>query len=599
VTSDTSVEGARYDDGAWEGRRTALPNNDTILLQQVVQTAKDERWPGLDDDRVFEHFACEQVLRGHDLSADEIAAGVVGGGNDGGIDGVYVFLADSLVDEDSDVFDDTLPTASVPRGSSLVLWLVQAKRETSFTETAIDLVSSSCGRLLDLTKDEGQLLTLYSPQLVARISLFRRALLRIADRHPKVSVRFLYVSYGDKGNANPKVLEKANDLIHQFSQVSSEAIGVCELVGASDLWKLASSLPSYTLQLRYKQNATSGTSHVALVSVRDFLNFITTPDGKLHRHIFDWNVRDYEGDVEVNREISQSLGAIGGPDFWWLNNGITIVCSQATIVGDTYTLDDVQIVNGLQTSHTIFNVASQFEDDHPSLDRSVLVRIIRTDDAPTRDQIIRATNSQTKVPQASLRATDEIHRAIEAYFLTQGWYYDRRKNYYRNNGKSPRRIVGIPLLAQSIMAMGLSSPDNSRARPSSLLKRDEDYAKIFSPGIPLQVYLWVAEAQRAVDDFLLSAEAGTTAPERTNLRFHLSMLAAAKLAGGRVYAPAQLGTLAANGRAISDADLPTCLAELKSLAQEFAQANPNDSADKIAKGREFVEFVLSRLLPAA
>lgn len=72
--------------------------------------------------------------------------------------------------------------------------------------------------------------------------------------------------------------------------------------------------------------------------------------------------------------------------------------------------------------------------------------------------------------------------------------------------------MSIPLLAQAVMAMGLSRPDNSRARPSSLLKRDDDYQKIFSANLPLEVFLWLAQSQKAVDAFLLSEGAGGDCP---------------------------------------------------------------------------------------
>ncbi|QTR05395.1 AIPR family protein, partial [Saccharothrix algeriensis] len=83
----------------------------------------------------------------------------------------------------------------------------------------------------------------------------------------------------------------------------------------------------------------------------------------------------------------------------------------------------------------------------------VLVRILVTSDEATSDKVIRATNRQTSVPDASLRATDEVQRKIEAHFASAGWYYDRRKNYYRNIGKSPDRIISIPLLGQAVMGV--------------------------------------------------------------------------------------------------------------------------------------------------
>ena len=421
--------------------------------------------------------------------------------------------------------------------------------------------------------------------------LFRRALERLAVRHPSVHIEFSYVSRGDKDTINTKVRQKATDLEKEFTKTVTGATGVVSFLGADELWASASAAPNYTLQLTYRENATSGSSHVALVSLRDYVAFLSDEDGNLIRHIFDWNVRDYQGNIEVNKEIKASLEDREAPDFWWLNNGVTIICSTASIQGKTYTLDDVQIVNGLQTSYTTYQALSAVEKDDPVFDRTLLVRILQTEDPATRDRVIRATNRQTSVPEASLRATDDTQRRIEAFFASNDFYYDRRKNYYRNNGKPMDRIIGIPLLAQTIMAVGLSRPDDSRARPSSLLKSDRNYQTMFSSDIPLHIYLWAAKAQKEVDGFLQTPEAGVTTPERINLRFHLAMLATAKLLGTRVRSPKQLTELASKGRTLAEADLPACLVTLRETMQILVD-EAGESPDKIAKGREFVEAIL-------
>ena len=87
-------------------------DNELVPLDQVMQQRQNERSIPLKDDDAFELFACEQVLRDRDLSAEEVALGVVGGGNDGAIDGVYVFLGDALLSEDSEVLQDG---AAAPR----------------------------------------------------------------------------------------------------------------------------------------------------------------------------------------------------------------------------------------------------------------------------------------------------------------------------------------------------------------------------------------------------------------------------------------------------------------------------------------------------
>ncbi len=572
-------------------------DNELVLLDQVLLQRQSERSIPLKDDDAFELFACEQVLRDRDLSPEEVALGVVGGGNDGAIDGVYVFLGDTLLSEDSDVFQDGFAPSKVASGTSLSLWLVQAKREMSFSETAIDKVASSTGRLLSLGESDADLAQLYSPAVVAYTGLFRAALQALATRHLQVEIRFSYVTRGRTDEINSKVEIKVRDLERQFREVVTGARGHVEFVGAAELWKRASAVPSYTTELVFQENATSGTSHVALVKLRDYMAFLTDSQGELRRHIFDLNVRDFAGDVEVNKEIRTSLEDPDAPEFWWLNNGITIVCSKASIVAKMYAMDDVQIVNGLQTSHTVHRVLRGALENHPAFERSVLVRILVTGDDPaTRDQVIRATNRQTAVPAASLRATDDIQRNIESFFLARGWFYDRRKNFYRNNGKSPERIIGIPLLAQAVMAMALSRPDNSRARPSSLLKRDDDYRKIFSSSVPLPIYLWLARSQKAVDAFLASEAAN--AQERTNLRFHLAMVAAATLAGHRIYDPSQLNPIASEERDIGEANLAHCLLGLRESFKEFAELT-GDAPDKIAKGPDFVSFLLGRVFPAA
>ncbi len=568
-----------------------MSNNTRMLLDQFLKQQKAQQETPLADDKAFELFASEQVLKDSDVSTEELSSGIVGGGNDGGIDGVYTFLGDGLIDDDSEIFDSDFSTSRISPGIALTLRLIQAKTESSFAETPIDLVASSTERLLNLGQTDEKLETLYSPALVERFSLFRRALQLLAIRHPTTRIEFSYASRGDTDTINAKVQQKAKDLETKFSQTVTGATGVVSFFGADELWLSASAVPNYTLQLTYRENATSGTSHVALVSLRDYVAFLTDKDGNLNRHIFDWNVRDYQGNIEINKEIRDSLEDEQAPDFWWLNNGVTIVCSKASIQGKTYTLDDVQIVNGLQTSYTTFHAISAAKKEHPVFDRTLLVRILQTEDPATRDRVIRATNRQTSVPEASLRATDDTQRRIEAFFESKGLYYDRRKNYYRNNGMPKDRIIGIPLLAQIVMAVGLSRPDDSRARPSSLLKSDDIYKTIFSSDISLEIYLWAANAQREVDAFLQTPEAGVSTPERTNLRFHLAMLATTKLLSTRVYSPKQLYLIAVDSRALHEADLPACLATLRETMQKVIDETA-ESPDKIAKGRRFVEEIL-------
>ncbi|MDQ0958629.1 hypothetical protein QFZ66_002507 [Streptomyces sp. B4I13] len=571
--------------------------NDRVLINQMIEERRNARAVPLSFDAEFERFASEHALHGFGLSEEEIEAGVIGGADDGGIDGAYVFLGGRLLHEDSEIFQQQSAVANVEQGSQLTLWLVQAKTSPGFSEVAIDKAASTCKNLLDMEVDEATVGLLYSDDLLARFRLFREALKRLLTRHPTVLIKFSYVTRGSASEVHPKVQAKAKILESQFSSAFAISTGEVEFMGPAELWKRASTLPSYTLELPYRESITHGTSHIALVGLGEYIDFLSDETGAIKSHIFDWNVRDYQGNVEVNREITASLQNPGAPEFWWLNNGITIVCSQATSVGKRLSLSDVQIVNGLQTSYTLHEtLRDRYLTDpaDPVFDRLVQVRILVTVDQAARDSVIRATNRQTSVPVASLRATDDIQRQIESYFLEHDWFYDRRKNFYRNQGKPADRIVSIPLLAQSVMAMALGRPDYARARPSSLLKSDSDYRRVFSDKTELAVYLWLAKAQRQVDEFLQASSDPASRSLHTNLRFHLAMLGAVDLAGRTFNKPEVLNNVA---REEVFPSIPRLRWLWMSLQQHFDmfQQQHRSGPDKTAKSSDFVTYLTTEL----
>ncbi|MXZ87756.1 MAG: AIPR family protein [Dehalococcoidia bacterium] len=568
-----------------------MPDNDRFLLKTILDSQQSERDTPLADSDAFDYFACEQILKRYDLSGDEVAAGIVDGGGDGGIDAIFTFLDESLLVEDAEILSDQAVANATRRGANLELHVLQAKQETGFGETAIQKASSSLELLLDLSLEEEELGELYAPVVIDRMGIFRRALKALAPRYPEIRIDFWYVTQGKTDVVGSTVKLQAERLVSQLQQVATGVEAAVHFVGSSELLALERAKPTYTLTLNFQESATSGASHVALVSLRDYVTFLSDGNGGMRRNVFDWNVRDYQGNVEVNREIRASLEGEGQPEFWWLNNGVTVICSKVSSQSKTYTMEGVQIVNGLQNSYTMHSALKGISEDDPVWERKVLVKILQTEEQEVRDRIIRATNRQTSVPAASLRATEDIQRDIERYFHTQGWYYDRRKNYYRNEGMPMDRIVGISFLAQSVMAMGLSRADSARARPSSLLKSDEEYGRIFHRDTALGVYLWAAKAQKRADAFLLDPSAGSSTQERTDLRFYVSMLAAAKLSGGRVRTPQQLGALVDGDRTIDEADLPECLGIVRATMAEMVNER-GEARDKVSKGPDFVDEVL-------
>lgn len=574
-----------------------VPNNEIVLIDNYLAAAQAQRDQPLADDVAFELFAAQMALHDRNLNDDEIALGRIGGGQDGGIDGVYVFLDDDLLDDDSTLFTEGLAVQSIRKYPNLTLRLVQAKRETSFTETTFDKAQSSLGRLLELTMTDEQLGVYYSPELIGRMRLFTQAWTILAVKSPVVRVEFDYVTKGDTTNVHPAVEAKRADLGAFIESKVQGATTYVRLLGASELWTLANSLPAYDLALRFVDYLSEGESYAGLVSLADFYEFLSEDDGSLREHLFDWNVRDFQGDVTVNKEIRATLESTDTEDFWWFNNGVTILCAAVSIgAHKTFTMQNVQIVNGMQTSHSIHSAIGKITAEVERLrNRSLLVRVFKTDDSALRDRVIRATNSQTKVPDASLHATEDIHRKLEAHFLANGWFYDRRKNYYKNHGKPADRIVSISGLGQAVMAIGLSRPDSARARPTTILNNAEDYKSIFSERVPLDTYLWLAQTQRAIENLMQSPDSFLASNVRTNLRFHISMFMVTQALGARIYSPLQLKELSENPLPL-DSEYIELIAHMLQEDAEFNASWRLWTVDRVVKSREFAERVIDRAL---
>ncbi|MFD4250007.1 AIPR family protein [Amycolatopsis thermoflava] len=568
-----------------------LPSNAETLVGRIFDAWKTENFPDADGGVAFEIFASELALRSYGLLLEEIQAGIVGGGQDGAIDSIYVFFDDVLLDDDSEVLSTEARATDFGQDRPLELWIVQAKRSPAFAEEALDKLENSLRRLLDLSLNLDDLSDLYNSSVRSRMALFRSAWEKLLTRRPRITINVLYASTGDRNAVNPQVEAKLRALESAISErvPDAERISV-DLLGSKELLARYNERPSYSLPMRYQESATSGQSHVALVKLEDYYSLIVDDKGRLRRHLFEWNVRDYQGNVSVNQDIRRSLTDENSPEFWWLNNGVTIICSDATSAGKIYSLTDIQIVNGLQTSHEIFEAMKHGVSDD-LVDRMLLVRIIVTSDAVTRDQVIRATNRQTAVTDASLRATDEVQRNIEDYFITKGWYYDRRKNFYKNEGKDPSKIVGIPLLGAAVTAMGLFRPDKARGKPSSLLKNDEDYKSVFAQTIDLETYFWVAQLQRRVDTFIVSDRANATTPQKSNLRYHLSMLIVDDLNGGPIRRPQQLRRLVSTGRVPEDKKVEHLFEKLKIWADDYT-SREGVILERATKAQRFTDYLL-------
>ena len=553
-----------------------MTTNDVILVQQLLSQRRQELAPEMSKADYFQIFAAEQALKDHDLSYDELQDGIVDGGGDGGIDAVYLFVDKMLYRED-------IVPAEIGRNVPIELVFIQARTSSGFSEGGMDRFASSARDLLDLNKNLTTLDTVYKADLISKIREFRETYLSLTSKFPKLTVCYYYVALATE--VHPNAQRKVEPLREIVQTLFSPVDFSCDFLKAQDLLALSRQAPSTAHHLKLAENpiSTGEEAFVCLVAVTDYCDFIRAEDGQLKEGIFEGNVRDYQGNTEVNQQIRDTLMSPPNEDFWWLNNGISVICTSATLSGKVLTIENAEVVNGLQTSREIFDVFGGRTGNQDL--RSVLVRVLVPQEEASRDRIIKATNSQTSIPSASLRATDKIHRDIEDFLGARGIYYDRRKNYYKNQGKPVKKIVGIPYLAQSVLACALRDPANARARPSSLLKNDETYDRIFNEDYPLEVYFKCVSLVRRVEEILRSDECGIDRVHWNNLRFYVAMLVALRLAGVPV----------PSVRNIANIDLVEATDELvlDCIDQVWSQYLDLGATDQVAKGTQLSNTVFT------
>jgi hypothetical protein len=552
--------------------------NDKIILEQIIDQEHSSRAGTSTKSEFFELFVAEQVLKDYDLGYNEIESGIIGGSNDGGIDSIYVLVNGELAQEDFDF-------STLKKGVVIETVVIQAKLTDGFGETAIEKLTAATEDLFNLGKDLDSMKAVFNDGLLSSVANFRRIQSGLASKFPALRFRYVYASKGSE--PHPNVRRKAEILGEKLKGLFSHADFSFEFLGAGELLTQARREPPTTHNLMLAENPISSTGdvgYVALVKLRDFDGFIRDEAGKLRRNLFEANVRDYQGSTAVNDEIFISLKAKDLEDFWWLNNGVTIVAGKAIVSSKTLTLEDPQIVNGLQTSNEIFRY---FSDSNTTGDeRNLLVRVIVPTKPESRDRVIKATNSQTNIPPASLRATDKIHRDIEEHLRPYSLFYDRRKNLHKNDGRPLDQIISIPLMAQAVMSILLQRPDDARARPSSLLKKDEDYSRVFSTSIPIGVYRVCALIVRYIDAYLRT-DVTLDARERNNVIFYVAMRVAAIASGKKNLSAIDVAAIELTK--LDSNAIKESLSVVKRLYDDLG------GGDQVAKGSQLVELLKAEI----
>jgi hypothetical protein len=316
-----------------------MADNNQIILETMINQNKDTLYPEISADDYFHFFVTEQVLKDQELSYDEIEEGIVDNGGDGGIDSIYTFVNNHLVQRDSDLIDGK-------RNSIIDVYIIQSKNVSGFGETPIEKCNSSAIDLFDLNKPIDELRSVYNSNILANIDVFRRQYLHLASKFPQLSFHYFYVTKGSE--IHPNVTRKVQILAHTIKNHFDIAEVTFEFITAKKLIDLSRKEQIRSKEILLSDNpiSTQDGGYIAIVPIMNYFEFITDENNELIRYFFDANIRDYQVNVDVNKEIRKTLlEQKPSEDFWWLNNGITITAIDATFASKKLHIQDPQIVN--------------------------------------------------------------------------------------------------------------------------------------------------------------------------------------------------------------------------------------------------------------
>jgi AIPR protein len=465
---------------------------------------------------MMHRFYCEK---------DAISESFTDGGNDCGVDAVYVDR----------------------RGDEPVIHLFQSKVHESERKAANPFPHSSLEKLLRffeiLKNKKADLAKIVNPELEQKIHEIRHAV----DRElPSFKVWLL--SNGMPcmpSHAGPAIdlLERQDVRVEEFhldelvefclndrSTRTNHAFfardtGVLEF-GSSELRSVVGYISG--LQL-YK----------LLADLRD--------EKRIDYSIFNMNVRGFLGlDSPINREIFRSASSSENMHFASLNNGITIVGSQCRVIragtdNPKISIKRMSIVNGAQTCSAIFDAMKDYYPRTTQFDKlSVLFRIFETEDPELIARIAMSTNNQNRINPRDLRANDPEQVRLEVELKLLGVTYLRKRGVF---GEATEGQRTLDALKAGQLLLSYVHQDPARAKRDSDSIFTDFYHKVFgkaSAELLLEALDWydLIDARRSIiqDDIRIRGIRRTENTFVTYGGFHVLTLCG--LLGGKV-APAE------------------------------------------------------------
>jgi hypothetical protein len=239
---------------------------------------------------------------------------------------------------------------------------------------------------------------------------------------------------------------------------------------------------------------------IASVDAASYVKLIQSADGRaVKRHLFDDNLRVFLGaNGGFNPEIIGTATAQDSHLFWYLNNGITITCRDYQYnkghTNPTIHIEEFQIVNGAQTSHSLIEAARRSPE---ALQNVVLtVRVYATSRTDIVERVAVATNSQARIQARDLKANHAVLKKMEIAFAERGYFFERKRNMHAD--KDLKRRIDALKLGQILLSFLLREPDRAKADSDKIF--DERFSTIFHEHHDMDEVVRIVELYQVIEE---------------------------------------------------------------------------------------------------
>jgi hypothetical protein len=426
-----------------------------IVTKNLMKTFQSEESLPTDiaEGVLFEHFSNFCVISkeySEEFSLEDIHSGAEG---DMAIDGIAILVNGNLVNNIDEIND----LAHSNRYVEAEFIFIQAKSASNFNGADI---SNFLFGVRDIFNPESQMPK--SNKIKEKIILINAIYEKPAlFKRGNPNLKLYYVSTG-KWQADQYLTTKINseiELLKDMNIFKEALFNPVDAIGIQKLYTYAKNSILKTIEFENKVTIPeiSGIkeAYLGILPVTELIKLITDEDEVMLRGLFYDNVRDFQGDNDVNAEIQETIQSADKDLFVLLNNGVTVVADSISKTGNKFSIEGFQVVNGCQTSHVLYN-----NKDLVTSSMQVPVRIIVSDDDDIKNKVIKATNRQTPVKNEELVALTDFQKSLEQYYMAQPeeyrLYYERRSQQYRSSvGIEKIKIVTISSQIRSFSSMFL------------------------------------------------------------------------------------------------------------------------------------------------